>query len=103
MRHSAAIHLIKGTTTSYDELMQPVKTNVERLVFANEMSVSIAEHYAAGNSNMKPEKQFEIYSFEYEGESTLRHDNRVYKIIRVSGQGDKLRIICERVIGHVTT
>lgn len=102
MRHNDAIHLIKQSV-GYDELANPVKTTTERLVFANEMSVGFAEFYTAGNSGMKPEKQFEIYSFEYEGESTLRHDGREYKVIRTSGRGDKLRIICEGVVGHGTT
>lgn len=99
MRHKDVIYLIKNETT-YDELGNPVTRKGERMVFANEMSVSMREFYEAGNAGIYPEKQFEIYSFEYEGESELLHNDRLYRVIRTNKQGDKLRIICETNVGR---
>lgn len=99
MRHSAVIYLL-SKKIDYDELAQPIITKTERMVFANPMTVSMKEFYEAGNSGINPEKQFEIYSFEYNGESTLKSDGTEYRIVRTAGKGDKLRIICERVVGN---
>ena len=89
-------------TTEYvhDELMQQIEVESERRVFANEMSVSARVFYEAGSSDLKPEKQFQIYTFEYKGETKLRHGDTKYNVIRTMSKGDKLQIICERVIGR---
>jgi len=99
MRHHDVIFLIRKNTT-YDELGNPITVNTENMVFANEMSISMDEFYKAGNSGIYPEKQFEIYAFEYNGESSLKHDDVELKVTRTTKKGDKLRIICERVIGY---
>lgn len=95
VRHNAVIYLI-STTYDYDELANPIDKEVEKRVFANEMSVSAREFYNAGVSDLKPEKQFEIYSFEYKGETKLRHGQTKYKVIRTMSKGDKMQIICEK-------
>ena len=97
MRHDSVIYLV-SKTVQYDELGNAVEVESERMIYANEMSVSMKEFYEAGNKGIRPEKQFEIYSFEYEGESLLKHDDNDYKIIRTQKFGDKTRLICERVI-----
>lgn len=97
MRHNDVV-LLLSKKVEYDELGNAIEVEMERTVYANEMSVSMKEFYEAGNKGIRPEKQFEIYSFEYQGESKLKHNNKEYKIIRTQTKGDKTRLICERVI-----
>lgn len=99
MRHKALIHLITFVVTS-DAIGNQIREPMERRVFANEMSVGMKEFYEAGNGGLRPERQFEMYAFEYQGEPQLRHDGITYRIIRTSGAGDKLRLVCERVVGN---
>lgn len=97
MRHSDVVCLL-SKKVEYDELGNAFETVNERMVYANEMSVSMQEFYEAGKQGIRPEKQFEIYSFEYQGESKLKHNNKDYEIIRTQTKGDKTRLICKRVI-----
>ena len=97
MRHNDVV-LLLSKKVEYDELGNAIETVNERMVYANEMSVSMQEFYEAGKQGIRPEKQFEIYSFEYQGESKLKHNNKDYEIIRTQTKGDKTRLICKRVI-----
>ena len=99
MRHNQVIYLV-SRQTAYDEIGNAVKSTQERRIFANAMSVGMQEFYQAGQSGIRPERQFEIYSFEYRGEDTLRHNGDTLRIVRTTGNGDKLRLICERSTGH---
>lgn len=71
-----------------------------RKVFANEFSVSSNEFYNAVGSGLRPEKRFEIRSFEYENEEKLRYESEIFKIIRTEKKGQKIRITCEKVKGN---
>lgn len=97
MRHSDVVFLL-SKKVEYDELGNAIEVETERMVYANEMAVSMKEFYEAGNKGIRPEKQFEIYSFEYQGESQLKHNDKEYEIIRTQTKGDKTRLICKRVI-----
>ena len=98
MRHNAVIHLV-STQIVEDEIGNQIEQETERKVYANEMAVNQAEFYNASLAGLKPERIFEIYSFEYAGESKLKHDGVKYRIIRTETRGEKTRIICERVAG----
>lgn len=98
MRHNDVIHLISVDTT-YDEIGNPVEVKTERMVYANQFEVSSVEFYEASAQGLKPEKIFEIYSFEFQGEDKLKHNGQVYHIIRASTRGEKTRITCQKVTG----
>ena len=105
MRHNDVIQLISVETKHdesgnpvYDEIGNPVKVETDRTVYANQFEVSSSEFYEASAQGLKPEKQFEVYSFEYRGEEKLRHEKREYRIIRTSSRGEKTRLVCERVL-----
>lgn len=51
-------------------------------VFAELKSIGRSEFYQAAGTGFKPEKIFEIHSFEFGEHEYVRHDNTVYKIIR---------------------
>lgn len=98
MRHNDVIHLIYVDTT-YDEIGNPVEVKTERMVYANQFEVSSTEFYEASAQGLKPEKQFEIYSFEYQGEEQLKHDGQVFRVVRDATRGEKTRITCQKVTG----
>lgn len=52
-------------------------------VFANKLSVTQTEFYAANQSDMQAEHIFEIHTFEYDGERTLEYNGDMYNVIRV--------------------
>lgn len=94
MKHNQVIYLI-STTITEDGIGNQVETPTERQIFANEMSVGSSEFYNAALTGLRPAKMFEIYSFEYRGESKLKHGTTTYRIIRTEGRGEKIRITCE--------
>lgn len=99
MRHNDIISLISVTITE-DEYANQIETEAEREVFANKYSVSATEFYNAAATGLRPSKKFQIYSFEYNDESKLKHDNIIYQIIGVDERGDKTIITCQKVIGN---
>lgn len=98
MRYNDVIYLMRSTITQ-DDAANNIKDYVKRMVFTNQINVSSAAFYGAGNSGIRPDKEFEMHSFEYEGESMLEHNGLRYNVVRAHGAGDKLRLTCERVMG----
>ena len=101
MRHNQIIKLITVTVTE-DSIGNQVALTTERTVYANEFYVNQSEFYNASVAGLKPEKQFELYSYEYQGEPKLKHDTDTYNIIRAEKRGDKIRLTCERIIADET-
>jgi len=99
MRFKDVIYLISVTITE-DEIGNQIETPVERMVYANEYSVSANEYYNAAVVGLRPSKTFEIYSFEYQNEGKLKHNNVLYRIIRAETRGEKTRLVCERVASN---
>ena len=95
MRHNQVVSLI-STTYIEDEIGNQIETSTEREVYANEMSVGSSEYYNAALTGIRPEKRFEIYTFEYQSEEKLKHESIVYRIIRTEGKGEKTRLTCEK-------
>ena len=81
MRHNQIIKLITVTVTE-DAIGNQIASTTERTVYANEFYVNQSEFYNASVAGLKPEKQFELYSYEYQGESKLKHDTDTYNITR---------------------
>lgn len=101
MRHNQIIKLINVIVTE-DSIGNQIASTTERAVYANEYYVSQSEFYNAAVADLKPEKQFEIYSYEYQDEPKLEHDGKVYNVIRTEKRGDKTRLTCERIIADET-
>ena len=101
MRHNQIIKLINVIVTE-DAIGNQIASTTERTVYANEYYVSQSEFYNAAVADLKPEKQFEIYSYEYQDEPKLEHDGKVYNVIRTEKRGDKTRLTCERIIADET-
>jgi hypothetical protein len=100
LRHHEVIYLIPSHIER-DEVGNEVEVDeTPRKVYANEFSVSATEYYNAAVTGMRPSKSFEIYSFEYNGEEKLKHNDVTYRIIRAETRGEKTRITCERVLAY---
>lgn len=97
MRFKDVIYLINVTVTE-DEIGNQIETLTERMVYANEYSVSSNEYYNAAMTGLRPAKTFEIYSFEYGGEDRLKHNGITYRIIRAETRGEKTKLTCEKVL-----
>jgi len=95
-RQDQAVYLISSTVVP-DNLGNQIKVPAERLVFGEELSVGSGEFYNAAVAGLRPEKRFEIYTREYQGEEKLKHNAVTYRIIRTEGRGEKIRLSCERV------
>ncbi len=88
-----------GYTVTLDELMQEVKTPIEKQVFANKRSVSQTEFFNGGQGGLRPQYQFEIRLSEYGGESELIFDGKTYSIYRVYEKGENIELYCEVRVG----
>lgn len=106
MRHKEVIYLIGVTVPKdanghpvTDDVGNPVTIETERQRFAEELAVFSTEFYNAAVTGLRPSKQFEIYTREYQGEDRLKHNNITYRIIRSSlgKTPEKTRLTCERV------
>lgn len=98
MRHKEVIELLSVTIIE-DELGNQIEQETARQVFANEFSISDRDFYSAGVQGLKPEKRFEIYSFEYQDEQKFRYNSNKYRIIRTETKGEKIRLTGEKVVG----
>jgi len=96
MRHNKIIYLLSEHTTQ-DENLNEIVAFMHHKVYANEYSISSTEFYNAAVNDLKPEKSFEIYSFEYQGEEYFRFDGNLYRIIRTQGKGEKIIVIGEKI------
>lgn len=67
----------------------------EKEVYAKKTSVSQTEFFTAGQNGLKPDCMFEVYTFEYERETHVRHEGIVYTIYRTYVSGDNIELYCE--------
>ena len=98
MRHKDVVKLISVTWTP-DGIGNQTAKETKKEVFANMFTVSASEYYNAALTGLRPSLMFEIYSFEYGGQTRLEYEGRAYNIIRVTTAGEKTRLICEEVAG----
>ena|SRR5690554_5378475 len=97
MRHKEVIHL-ESTTIKKDEWGNEVEVPDWKKIYANEYSIGSSEYYNAATAGLRPEKSFEIYSFEYNNEKKFKYKDEEYKIIRTQGKGEKVILIGEKVV-----
>lgn len=100
MLGNALISLItntKAVNALGDAVLTPTKT--ERQVYADLYSVGQSEFYQAAATGLKPEIKFEIMAIEYQNESQLEYNSKIYNIIRTYNKGlDRLELTCQGVV-----
>jgi len=110
MGYDYELNLITYTTT-YDELLQPIKTPVRNPVLCKKNSVGSNEFYNAKVAGLKPELKFVIHAFEYGGETEVEFEGIRYNVIRTytgdtvdksknALSGEEIELTCEKVVGN---
>ena len=97
MRWTEVIDL--GNATETIAHGESIATLTYRTVFANRRSVREAEFYQAGNIGMKPEVVFEVRTIDFLADEKVRHDGKVYAIVRVEEIGDRTFLTCVNYVG----
>lgn len=104
MTYDYEVFLIK-VVNDVDEGGDTVQTETERSVLADKLDYRSKEFYQAFTNGLKPSITFAINKYEYEGESTLKFENKRYKIVDVypvkakdESEFDSLALLCEAVV-----
>lgn len=82
------------------ELIEPItapdgvggytETEIVRTVFADKKSIRSSEFYQAHAVGLKPELNLIIRQMEYNGESRVRWNGKVYDVLRTYSKNDEL-------------
>lgn len=76
-----ALILIKTTHTNND-MGDPIKKEERTEVLCSVESVTRSEFYSAARNKMQPELVFMINRFDYEGQSEVEFEEKLYDVIR---------------------
>jgi SPP1 family predicted phage head-tail adaptor len=66
------------------------ETEIVRTVFADKKSIRSSEFYQAHVAGLKPELNLIIRQIEYNGESRVRWNDKVYDVLRTYSKNDEL-------------
>jgi len=85
--------------TTQDDIGNPVETVTERTVFARELAVYNTTYYNAAATGLRPERMFELWRREYQGEPRVKYEGITYRVIRTAlgDSPERLVLTCERV------
>lgn len=75
----------------------PITVEEKTPVMANRLPITSNEFYGASQANYTIAKRFEIYSFEFDGQTALIHNGEKYRIARPYENGEFIELSCERV------
>jgi len=99
MDRSDLITLYADTIT-YDDYGVPVKTRSSRDVFCKVDSVTRSEFFDAGRSGLKPEYRITMFFGDYEGETLVGYNGRMYSVYRTyQAKTDIIELYVERKNG----
>lgn len=91
--YNEVICFIGTTTESVDEAGDTISVKAEREVLAKLLSVGQGEFYQAQALGLKPELKFRIADYmDYEGEKTVKYEDKEYEILRTYRDGINLEI-----------
>ena len=94
------IKLISYTTTE-NELGDTIEVSTERQVFADKQSVRQSEFYQAAATGLRPELMFVVRTIEYNGETRLKYNGKIYDIIRTYDKdGELTELVCQGVVNR---
>lgn len=103
MDRSDLITLYADTIT-YDDYGVAVKTRTSREVFCKVDSVTRAEFFDAGRSGLKPEYRITMFFGDYEGETIVGYNDRIYSVYRTyQAKTDIIELYVERKSGTDVT
>ena len=95
------IALINIKGTSVDNIGQITVIEEKTDVIATVSSITQSEFMSAGQIGLKPDLRFEIWAFEYAGETFLEMDGVRYSIYRTYARPDgRTELYTERRVGN---
>jgi SPP1 family predicted phage head-tail adaptor len=93
-------YLLTVTTVGKDELDQSIEAIQERPVFCTKTSISRAEFVGAGQLGYKPKIQILINSDEYDEETKLKYEDKLYSVYKTFMRDDGYtELYCEVKLG----
>ena len=99
MDRSDIITLYADTIT-YDDYGVAVKQRTGREVFCKVDSVTRSEFFEAGRSGLKPEYRITMFFGDYEGETLVGYNGRIYSVYRTyMAKTDIIELYVERKTG----
>jgi len=94
------VKLISITVTEND-MGDIIETPVEREVFADKQSIRQSEFYQAAATGLRPELMFVVRTIEYNGETRLKYNGKIYDIIRIYDKdGELTELVCQGVVNR---
>lgn len=101
MRGKDTAYLIDYTYKDSDYSDEGKRVAIERKVYANMYDMSLDSKLLASREGLRVQGRFEMYSFEYYGESDVKVDNQVYTILSADKKGeDKILITYGERLGN---
>ena len=86
--------------TTYDEIGNPVVVETRNRVLCNVNSIGGREFYDAAAQGLKPEIEFVIHRYEYNGEQKVEFKGRSYTVIRTYATNfEEIELTCEKDVG----
>ena len=80
-----------------DDAGDGTSAKCDRKVFACKRSISQSEFYHANSTDLKPEVKLIVRGISYKGESELRLNDEVYRIIRTYDNDGLIELTCSRM------
>ncbi len=91
--------LIKVQSDATDEIGNPIMSETAATVLCGVKSVTRAEFWGSAQTDMQPEIVFEVYPYDYDGETLVEFDGVRYSVIRSSKNNhERMELICERKV-----
>lgn len=89
-------YLIQSSTSSYDDLGQPMILEKQLMVFCSKLSITRAEYNTAGNLGFKPDMMLIVDSDSYGNEKLLEYSGKKYSIYKTFQRTDNFtELYCE--------
>lgn len=101
MKRKRKMHVVRliGTTSSTNDIGDPIKIPVERQVFAEKKSIRQSEFYQATATGLRPDLMFVVWTREYRGEQKLKYQGREYSVIRTfEPNSEETEIVCRGLV-----
>lgn len=92
------ISLCKPVYTE-DDIGNDIETLQKRDVFAEVLSITQAEFFAAAQAGIRPEYKFKIWAGEYDGENHVEYNGILYDIYRSYKLEDsRMELYCKSTV-----
>ena len=93
-------YLCKETITQ-DEYLNEIPSLQEREVFVRAKSIGSREFYQAATTDYHPTVTLVLADYyDYDGESVVRYDEKLFDVIRTYRQGNRLELTLQERIGR---